>query len=120
MEDEERFELSTFGLTNRCSAIELFIHIGPERLELSTPGVKDRYSEPIELRTNFVAGAGLEPASRAYETFELAITPNHNHASLAWPDSNQQPFAYKATALTIELQAISDGSTRFELVSLHS
>jgi hypothetical protein len=52
--DEERFELSTYGLTNHCSAIELFIHVGPERLELSTPGVKDRYSDPIELRTNTV------------------------------------------------------------------
>jgi hypothetical protein len=42
--DEERFELSIFGLTDRCSAIELFIHVGPERLERSTYGVKDRYS----------------------------------------------------------------------------
>jgi hypothetical protein len=61
--DEERFELSTFGLTNRCSAVELSIPVGPERLELSTPGVKDRYSDPIELRTNFVATAGFEPAT---------------------------------------------------------
>ena len=42
--DEERFELSTFGLTNRCSAFELFILVGPERFERSAHGVKDRYS----------------------------------------------------------------------------
>ncbi len=44
------------------------LSVGPVRLELTTPGVKDRYSDPIELRTNFVAATGFEPASETYET----------------------------------------------------
>ena len=31
--DEERFELSTLGLTSHCSTIELFILVGPQGLE---------------------------------------------------------------------------------------
>ena len=37
--------------------------VGPVRLELTTPGVKDRYSDPIELRTNCVMTAGFELAT---------------------------------------------------------
>ena len=36
------------------SSFYILHFVGPERLELSTPGVKDRYSYPIELRTNAV------------------------------------------------------------------
>ena len=61
--DEERFELSALPLTKGRSAVELFILVGPERLELSTPGVKDRYSDPVELRTNVVMTDGLEPST---------------------------------------------------------
>ena len=70
MEDKERFELSTIGLTNRRSTFELFVlmsraeesnfhfpglqpgasilsasttfFVGPVRLELTTPGLKAR------------------------------------------------------------------------------
>jgi hypothetical protein len=43
--DEKRFELLTPALTKKRSAVELFIlFVGPVRLELTTPGVKDRYS----------------------------------------------------------------------------
>lgn len=49
-----------------------------DRLELSTGTVSGYCSQPIEL--------------------------SHPLSLLIWPDSNQQPFAYKATALTIELQ----------------
>jgi hypothetical protein len=49
--DEERFELSTIGLTSRCSAIELFIlYVVPLGLEPRTPWLKARYIWPIELR----------------------------------------------------------------------
>ena len=34
-------------------------------------------------KSSFVAAAGFEPAYKAYETFELAITPNRNNL-LAW------------------------------------
>ena len=61
IEDEERFELSTIGLTSRRSAVELLIPVGPQGLEPWTPGVKDRYSDPIELRTNSVVTIGFEP-----------------------------------------------------------
>lgn len=37
------------------------IYVGPERLELSTPGVKDRYSAPFELRTNSGEQRGSNP-----------------------------------------------------------
>jgi hypothetical protein len=40
--DEERFELSTLGLTNRRSAIELFILVGPPGLEPGAPALKVR------------------------------------------------------------------------------
>ena len=39
--------------------------VGPVRLELTTPGVKDRYSKPIELRTSFVAVAGITVCRQA-------------------------------------------------------
>ena len=41
--DEERFELSTIGLTNRSSTIELFIpFVDPKRLELLPFGLEDQ------------------------------------------------------------------------------
>jgi hypothetical protein len=48
--------------------------VGPVRLELTTPGVKDRYSNAIELRTNFVADTRFELIYKAYETFGLTVT----------------------------------------------
>jgi hypothetical protein len=50
--DEERIELSTFGLTNRCSSIELFIHRCPAGIRTQNPPVKSRIHLPVELRDN--------------------------------------------------------------------
>jgi hypothetical protein len=78
--DKERFELSTGGLTNRCSAVELFVlkkscerielsffalqadasaipparhlFVGPVRLERTTLPMQSGCISAIELRTN--------------------------------------------------------------------
>lgn len=63
--DEERFELSTWCLTNTCSAIELFIHCWPGAIRTHNLPVKSRKLSPIELRTNIVATFGVEPKSSA-------------------------------------------------------
>ena len=82
--DEERFELSTRGLTSASGGLPLsyssdrladeirthisipvlyqlsdnqfFNIVGPERLELSTPGLKDRYSSQLSYEPSFHVG----------------------------------------------------------------
>lgn len=50
--DETGFEPVQPALQTSALPLELFVHfVGPGRLELPTPGVKDRYSDPFELRT---------------------------------------------------------------------
>ena len=50
--DEERFELSTIGLTSRCSAVELFIlYVVPLGLEPRTPWLKARYIFQLSYET---------------------------------------------------------------------
>ncbi len=50
--DEERFELSTNGLTSRRSAIELFILCWPGEIRTHNLPVKSRIHLPVELRAN--------------------------------------------------------------------
>jgi hypothetical protein len=96
--------LITFPLTAECSAPDSYreaIHpfVGPVRLELSTLPLKAGYSKPIELRTillripdlnadaaadTTISFASSWPASKAYETFELTITPNRNIGGPDW------------------------------------
>ena len=52
--DEKRLELLTFGLTNRCSAIELFIlNRWSGETRTHNPRIKSAVHLTIELRTNY-------------------------------------------------------------------
>ena len=53
----------------------------------------------IAPREYIVAGVGLEPTSAAYETV-LETTSRHPALLYSWYDSNIQPSAYQADALT--------------------
>ena len=53
----------------------------------------------IAPREYIVAGVGLEPTSAAYET-ALETTSRHPALWYSWYDSNIQPSAYQADALT--------------------
>ena len=67
------------------------LHLQPTAYKTDAP--------TIAPREYIVAGVGLEPTSAAYETV-LETTSRHPALSYSWYDSNIQPSAYQADALT--------------------
>lgn len=95
---------------NAPKAFHLPIEILPDILlttcKDSNLNPPDSYSGALPIWASdrfFVETVGLEPTSTVLQTAALTISATFPFHLSGRPDSNWQPFAYKATALTVEL-----------------